>query len=226
MPSSDIIYETRDGQAFDGYLAEPEGDGKAPGIVVITSMYGLDDEMKELADAYAEDGFLVSVPDVFWRQSPGPTTDFDAAFERWQNFGFETGVSDIEDVIGHLRRHPRHDGKVGVLGFCFGGRYAHVAAARLGIDAAASFHATGIELNLDETPNITCPVSHHFGEDDPVCPMEDVARIRDAFAGHAEAEIVVYPGTVHNFSMPYKQGYDAAAAKASREAVLRCLRSM
>ena len=71
MPGRDITYTTRDGENFTGYMAEPEGGGKVPGIVLITAIFGIDDEMKELTDAWAEDGFIVSVPDIFWRVMPG-----------------------------------------------------------------------------------------------------------------------------------------------------------
>ena len=64
------------------------------------------------------------------------------------------------------------------------------------------------------------------GTDDPVVPIDEVEAIRDAYAGHANSEIVVHPGATHNFSMPHKDGYHAEAAKASRDAVLRCFRSM
>ena len=226
MPGSDINYRTRTNETFSGYLTQPDGDEKLPGIVVITSIFGIDDEMKELTDAFAEDGFIVSVPDAFWRTVPGPTADFQKGLARMESFDFDQGVKDFEDVINDLRAHPRCNGKVAVLGFCFGGRYAHVAAARFGIDAAAAYHGTGIGLNLDETSQISCPVSFHFGGADPAVPMDEVKQVIEAYSGHENAETVVYDGIGHNFSMPYKPGYDADAAKASRDAVLRCFGSM
>lgn len=226
MPSTDIKYTTRDNETFDGYLAEPDDDGKAPGILLITAIFGIDDEMKELSDAWAADGFVVSVPDIFWRVMPGPTADMEKAFGRYEAFNFDQGVRDVEDLIKDLRAHPRCNGKVGVLGFCFGGRYAHLATSRFGADAAGAFHGTMIGAHLDEVPKVTAPVSYHFGAEDPVVPLDEVEAIRSAFASHAHAEIAVYDGAGHNFSMPYKQGYDPAAAGASREAVLRCFNTM
>ena len=226
MPGSEITYTTRAGETFSGYLTQPDGDGQLPGIVVICSIFGIDDEMKELTDAFARDGFVVSVPDPFWRTAPGPTADFQKGLARMESFDFDQGVMDFEDVIDDLRAHPRCSGRVAVLGFCFGGRYAHVAAARFGIDAAAAYHGTGIGQNLDETSRIACPVSFHFGGADPAVPMDEVKQVIEAYGGRADAEIAVYDGIGHNFSMPYKPGYDADAAKASRDAVLRCFRSM
>lgn len=226
MPSMDITYNTRDNEAFDGYLAVPDGDGKSPGIILITAIFGIDDEMKKLSDAWAKDGFVVSVPDIFWRVMPGPTADMEKAFARYSAFDPVKGMLDMEDLIADLKARPQCNGKVGVLGFCFGGRYAHLAAARLGVDAAAAYHGTMIGEHLDETGKIKCPVSYHFGDKDHVVPMDEVEAIKKSYADHANAEIAVYPNCGHNFSMPYKEGYDAGAAKASRDAVLRCFKSM
>ena len=220
MPSRDITYTTCDNETFTGYLAEPEGDGQAPGILLITAIFGIDDEMKELADAWAADGFIVSVPDIFWRVMPGPTADMEKAFGRYEAFDAEQGFKDVEDLMGDLRANPRCNGKIGVLGFCFGGRYAHVAAARFGADAAGAFHGTMIEEHLNEMPPASCPVSFHFGAEDPVVPMENVEKIRAAYADHGNADIVAHDGASHNFSMTYKDGYHAGVAATSRQAVL------
>jgi carboxymethylenebutenolidase len=113
-----------------------------------------------------------------------------------------------------------------MLGFCFGGRYVHLSAARLGIDAGAAFHGTAIGKNLEETNKITCPMSLHFGGNDPVVPMEEVNAIKAAYAGKTNVDIVVYEGAGHSFSMPSNQGFDADDAKASRDAALALFRSM
>lgn len=226
MPSSEITYTARSNEAFTGYYTHPDGDGPFPGILLITAIYGTDDEMKELADAWAADGFVVSVPDIFWRVLPGPTADREVAFDRYGKFDADQGMLDIEDLLNDLKARPGCNGKVGILGFCFGGRYAHLAAARLGVDAAGAYHGTKIGEHLDETPNVTCPVSFHFGAVDPAVPLEEVEAIKEAYANHDNAEIAVYPDAAHNFAMPYKQGYQEAVATASRAAVLRCFQSM
>ena len=226
MPSSDITYTTRNNETFDGFLASPDGDQTAPSILLITAIFGIDDEMKELSDAFANDGFLVSVPDIFWRVMPGPTADMEKAFDRYGKFDPDQGMLDIEDLIKDLKGRPQCNGKVAVLGFCFGGRYAHLSAARLGVDAAGAYHGTAIGMHLDETDKVKCPVSFHFGDSDPVVPMDEVDAIQKSYAGRANAEISVYEGASHNFSMPYKDGYDAAAATKSRQAVLSCFKSM
>lgn len=226
MGGRDIKHTTRNKETFDVYLAEPDGEDRAPGILIITAIFGVDDEMRMLADEWARDGFLVSTPDIFWRQTPGPTADMTVAFDRFERFDVDQGLKDVEGLIEDLRSHPRCNGKVAVLGFCFGGRYAHLAAARLGADAAGAFHGSLMGLNMDEADRVGVPVSYHFGDEDPVVPMDEVKAIQQAFAGKPNAEIRVYKGATHNFSMPQKPGYNPPVAKAAREAVLRCFRAM
>lgn len=226
MAGTDIQFKTRDNDSFDGYLSTPAGNGTAPGLLLITAIFGVDQEMRTLADQWANDGFLVATPDIFWRQHPGPTADLQVGLDRMARFDTAQGLKDIEDLLRTLRAHPRCNGKVAVLGFCFGGRYAHLAATRLGADAAAAFHGTSIGLHLDEVDKVTVPVSYHFGGEDPVVPMDEVHAIRHAFAGKPNAEITVHPGASHNFSMPMKPGYLPSAATAARDAALRCFRSM
>lgn len=226
MSGTFITNTTRDGETFDGYLSLPSGEGTAPGILLISAIFGVDEEMEMLSDAWASDGFVVSTPDIFWRQAPGPTADLEAALDRMVRFDPEQGLRDIEDLLQALRAHPRCNGKVAVLGFCFGGGYAYLAAARLGADAAGAFHGTGIDQYLDEVDKIAVPVSFHFGDQDPIVPMDTVGAIRGAFAARPDAQIVVHEGATHNFSMPHKEGYNAAVASVSRKAVLECFRSM
>lgn len=226
MAGKDVTYKTRDGENFTGKMFEPSGDGKAPGLLLITAIFGIDEEMVKLSQAWADDGFVVSTPDIFWRQMPGPTADFQKALARYEAFKADQGMRDIEDLMNDLRAHPRCNGKIAVLGFCFGGKYAHLAAARLGANAAAAFHGTLIGESLNEMPPANCPISFHFGADDPIVPMAEVEAIRKAYAGHANAEIVVHAGASHNFSMPDKQGYDPKAAASSRAAALKAFRAM
>lgn len=227
MTGETVTYETRDGETFTGRLSLPAGDiSSAPGILLITAIFGVDDEMASLADAWAADGFVVSTPDIFWRQHPGPTADMDVAFGRYNAFDQEQGMKDIEDLIADLKQRPGCNGKIAVLGFCFGGLYAHLAAARLGVQAAGSFHGTRIGSGLDVMPDKDCQISFHFGDQDHVVPNDEVAAIKAAYADYPDAEIAVYEGAGHNFAMPQKQGYDKAACEQSRAAVLKAFNTL
>ena len=118
MAGADITYTTRNNETFDGYLTAPEGTAKVPGILLITAIFGVDQEMRELSDASANDGFIVSVPDIFWRQISGPTADMTVAFDRYGKFDPVQGMQDIEDLVKDLKSRPRCNGKVAILGFC------------------------------------------------------------------------------------------------------------
>jgi len=111
MTGIDVRYTTRNQETFDGYLTGPDGNAKAPGILLITAIFGVDQEMRELADAWARDGFLVSVPDIFWRQLPGPTADMSVAFDRYGKFDPVQGMKDIEDLVRDLKARPQCNGR-------------------------------------------------------------------------------------------------------------------
>lgn len=203
-------------------LDASDGDGKVSAILFITAIWGIDEGAREITEAWADDGFIVSVPDIFWRQHPGPTGDMEIAQARYHAYDVDQGLLDMQDLLAH----PRCNGKIVIFGVCFGGRYAHLAAARWGIDAAAAYHGTYIEKHLDETHKVTCPVSFHFGVVDPVIPMDQVKLIQESYASHDNAEIIAHSNASHNFSMPNKDLYHPEVAKASHDAVLKCFRSM
>lgn len=104
MTGTDVRYVTRNREMFDGYLTGPHGNANASGILLITAIFGVDQEMRELADAWAGDGFIVSVPHIFWRQTPGPTARIPA---RDRTFRSDRTVL---QVLAHLRAVERRGG--------------------------------------------------------------------------------------------------------------------
>jgi len=118
MAGTDVKFSTRKNETYDGYVSAPAGDAKAPGILLITAIFGTDAEMRTLSDEYARDGFLVWTPDVFWRTMPGPTADFGKALARYESFDRDQGLQDMEDLLKAMRADPRCNGKVAMLGFC------------------------------------------------------------------------------------------------------------
>jgi len=226
MAGQDVKFTTRNNESYDGYISAPAGGGKAPGILLITAIFGTDDEMREAADAYAKDGFLVYVPDVFWRTIPGPTADFPTALKRYETFDRDQGLKDMEDLLKVMRADPRCNGKVGMLGVCFGGLYAYLGVTRLGADAAGSYHGTKIGEYLGEADKVKVPVSFHYGANDPIVPLDEVAAVQKALAGKPNAEVTLHEGATHNFSMAKKDGYHPEVARKSREAVIKAFSKM
>lgn len=227
--SNTISVATRDGGAMPAETFYPEAE-TAKGIVMVPAIYGLDDGAREIVADYVEAGYVVMAPDMFWRTCPGPLgregADKDKAQERYAAFDAEQGVADLADAIGALRADPRCTGKVAVLGYCFGGRYAFLAAARLGVDGAVSFHGTKIGLNLGEAANVACPLSIHVGDADPSVPMDEVRATQAALEGVKGASVHVYPGCVHGFTGRGRPSFDAHADAGSRRAALDILAAM
>ena len=117
--------------SFDAYLALPPS-GHGPGIVLAQEIFGVNATMRAVADHYAEEGYVVLVPDLFWRQQPGiqlgyTEADFQRAFGLYQGFDETLGVADIQASLNALRQRPECTGQAGVLGFCLGGKLAYLA---------------------------------------------------------------------------------------------------
>ena len=226
VTSSNIKFTTREGESYDGRLSVPAGEGTFPAILVMPAIFGTDKEMEGLIEALAEDRFLTAAPDYFFRTVPGPTAEKEVAFARMQQHDIDQGLVDMSDALDELREHERCNGKVAVLGFCFGGLFAYLGATRLGADAVGTYHGTRIHSYLDEADRLTVPSSLHYGDADPTVPMEQVQPVIEALGGKPNVDVVVHAGGKHNFSMPTKAGFDADIAQSSRDAVLACFRQM
>ena len=197
-------------QAFDGsgsfgaYLATPAA-GKGPGIVLAQEIFGVNATMRQVADSYAEEGYTVLVPDLFWRQQPGvelgdTPEDRQKAFDFYQGFDEDKGVDDLAAAMALLRTRPEHAGKIGVLGFCLGGKLAYLAACRTDADVAVGYYGVGIENNLAEAENIRGRLVLHLAELDEFCPPPARARILAALGGKAGVQLHLYPGVDHAFA--------------------------
>lgn len=216
MKGKYITVTAADGGQFKAYLSEPE-QGSGPGIVVLQEIFGVNGHMRDVADYYAEEGYVVLVPDLFWRLEPGVDlgyegADREKAFDLYQKFDVDQGVADITATVDTLRALPNCAGKVGAIGFCLGGALAYLAAARSGLDCAIGYYGVGIEKMLDQAGDIACPLTLHFGELDQFSPPEAIEAIRGAFAGRQDAEIHVYPGADHGFNCTERPAYDRPSA--------------
>ncbi len=205
------------------YTALPP-DPPAPGIVLLPPVFGIEPVIRTLADRYAARGFAVVVPNQFRRDAePEMMERTEAgrarAMARAQRVDVDQIVEDVRATIAELRAMPQCSGRVAALGFCFGGRYAFLAAARLDVQAAAAFHGAQIGASLPDAPHVHAPLSLHFGAEDPIAPMSEVGAIEDAIREKPDADIFVYPGATHNFAVPGVPGYDAAVAALAEQRV-------
>jgi carboxymethylenebutenolidase len=216
------------GDRFRAYLALPEAK-KGPGLVLIQEIFGVNQHMRDVADLYAAEGYVVLCPDLFWRIEKnvelGQTeADWKKAFALYQKFDVAKGVRDITTAVKTLRGMRQCTDKVGALGFCLGGKLAYLAAARSGVDCAVCYYGVGIEQSLDLAPRIRCPVVMHFAEKDQYVPLAAVEKVKKAFARRPEVEIHVYPGVDHGFNRKTGAHYDKPAAMMAHSRSLALLR--
>jgi carboxymethylenebutenolidase len=216
----------RDNQQCNVRIAAPDTNQKITAIIFMSAIFGVDDCMQGLMEDYAKEGYLVAAPDYFFRTEPGPESNKEKAYARMMSFDVEQGIKDLEDTINAVKQHEQCNGKVAVLGFCFGGLLAYLSAVRLEVDALAIYHGTQIHKYINEADNLTIPASLHYGDNDPVVPMDQVEIVQTKLASLSHCEVIVHQGGQHNFSMPGKLGYDIEIANRSREAVLKCFKGI
>lgn len=203
------------GGGMSGYLAVP-ASGSGPGIVLLQEIFGVNAHMRDVADLWAEEGYVVLAPDMFHAMEQRVELGYDGAdlekaFAFYQRFDMDRAVADMSSAVAALRGRAECTGKAGAMGFCLGGKLAWLAAARCGVDAAVSYYGVGIEASLDELATIACPVTLHFGELDKFVPAEAREAIAAAVAGK-NVEIFVYPGADHGFNCSERHAFDPAAA--------------
>lgn len=216
MTGQTVTLTAADGGSFAAYLSLP-GSGSGPGIVLLQEIFGVNANMRAVADSYAEEGYVVLAPDLFWRLEPGVElgfgdADMQKALSLNKRFDVAKAVEDIAATVAALRGMAACTGQVGALGFCLGGRLAVLAAARCGVDGAVGYYGVGIEGVLDEAAGIAVPLALHFGAEDSHVPPEALAQIAARLSGRSGIEVHVYPGAGHGFAAPGRDAFDKPAA--------------
>src|SRR5271154_6181766 len=214
--------------AFGAYLAVPRA-GNGPGIVLLHTAFGLDRHIREVADLYAEEGYVVICPDLYWRIAPGldlaqSEADRKRLLALYRKFDRTAALADIDRTVSALRARSECSGRIGAIGFCLGGGLAYHAAAQSGINCAVAYYGVGIEAALDLVPRIACPTLLHFAENDDYVPASAVAQVKEAFAGRPDIQICIYPGTRHGFNRPDGGDYDKPAAGLAHSRSIALLR--
>lgn len=196
-----------DGGSFDAYCAIPVS-GKGPGIILFQEIFGINDNMRGLADRLAAEGYVVLVPDMFWRIEPRferkDESTIGEAFAVMMQFDAALGSADIAATHLHLHSMAQCSGKVGAVGFCLGGALTFNAAATSkadghGIDAAVCYYGSGINDMLALAGSITCPTMYHYGSNDAFIPEANIDAVEAAVAGRPGVEFHRYDAG-HAFS--------------------------
>jgi len=218
MMGKSIEITARDGNRLSAYLAEPEGKARG-GVVIVQEIFGVNSHIRSVADRYAAAGYLAVAPAMFDRVQRGYETgytqeDIQAGVALMKQIDWDQATSDVAAAIDAVK----HAGKVGVVGYCWGGAVAWASAARLnGIAAAVPYYGGAIPALINEKPK--CPVMLHFGEKDASIPLE---KAKEVAAAHPEATVFYYSAG-HGFNCDQRGSYDPEASRVAFERTLEFL---
>lgn len=215
-----VRLKASDGHELDAYVSRPSQMPVA-GLVVIQEAFGVNRHIRAVADGYAKDGFLTVAPALFDRIQRNVELGYEAAdLQKGMALARQSSpsvaVTDVAAALEYLRKHTAK--QCGVIGYCFGGTVAWLAATRLDPGAAVGYYGGYISRFGQENPR--CPVMLHFGTLDKHIPREDIDRVQVA---HPEVQVFWYEAD-HGFNCDARAAYNAAAAKQARERSLEFLK--
>lgn len=196
-----------DGAALDAYRAVPDA-GYGPGIVLLQEVFGVNDTMRSLADELAGHGYLVLVPDMFWRLRRRFASRGESGMAEGSTLARrldrEEAVTDMTSTLAHLRAMPGCTGRVGAVGFCLGGTLAYLFGTSVrvggrGPDAVVSYYGPGVPELLDRAASLECPAMFHFGDRDPYLPADGIAAVEAAVANRPDVAVHHYDAE-HTFA--------------------------
>lgn len=208
-----------DGHKLSAWRAEPKGKPRG-GLIVVQEIFGVNSHIRSVADGYAADGYLAIAPAFFDRVERGLDIGYSPEeIERGRTFipkmQWDTAMKDAQAGLDNVKAA----GKVGIVGYCWGGTVAWIGAARLsGLACAVCYYGGGIPNNADEKPRV--PVMFHWGETDHAIPIEAAKKVA---AKHPQAQSFIYKAG-HGFNCDQRGSYDAASAKLARTRSLEFLR--
>ncbi|HEV8675549.1 MAG TPA: dienelactone hydrolase family protein [Methylomirabilota bacterium] len=215
-----LTLTAEDGHRLAAYRAAPAGAPRG-GLVVVQEIFGVNSHIKRTGDGFAADGYVVLAPALFDRVERDYATGYTPAdIERGRAVrGKLTLDQAVMDVRAAVRELARSHSKVGVVGYCFGGTMAWLAATRIdGVAAAVGYYGGGIADTVQEQPR--CPVMLHFGETDASIPREHWEKVR---AHQPGVPVHVYPAG-HGFNCDERGSYHAESARLARERTLAFFR--
>jgi carboxymethylenebutenolidase len=220
-----------DADEVQAYLARPAERGRRGGVVVIHHMPGYDRATKEIVRRFAELGYDAICPNLYWREAPGADpSDAAAAARARGGVPDERLVGDVGGAMSYLRALPTSNGKVGVIGYCSGGRQSVLAACHLDLDAAVDCYGAFVTgtppperkmTNLvDRLPNLRCPLLGLFGNEDKTPSPEHVDELEKLLNEHGKSyEIHRYDNAGHAFFATDRPAYRVEAANDGWERV-------
>jgi carboxymethylenebutenolidase len=204
MLKQDLKIRSSEGPEFDCYLVTPETARQTPAIVLASAIYGVDSDLRGIADEFASHGYIAAAPDLFWRTAPGPLNHDDPRLTPRGQPRLEkiaTGERDLVDVLSALRAQPLFNGRAAVIGFCYGGPYAILGPKRLGYAAGIACHGTQMLDFIQELEGMPQPVCCIWGEQDHVAPAHVLQAYCVLPARLPNVDVQVFPGVQHGYMM-------------------------
>jgi len=214
MMAETIRIRGHDDDDIPAYFARPLGDGPYGAVIVLHHMPGWDEATKEITRTFAANGYLALCPNLHFREKPDASSPSEAA-QAVRDAGGVPDARCVGDAAGaarFLRSHPTANGKIGVIGYCSGGRQAYLVACSLELDAAVDCYGGNVVAGPDQltermpvapidlTPNLSCPLLGLFGAEDQHPPPEQVAQIEAALREHGKTyEFHTYENAGHAF---------------------------
>ena len=202
------------------HVSAPAGTPIAA-IIVVPEIVGVNPGIRGKCDKLAAQGYLAVAPEIFWRFAPGVELDPDVPEQFQQALGYfgqydpNDGVLDIEAVIRAIRAGIAGHApvaKVGLVGYCLGGRLAYMAAARTDIDASVGYYGVMIDTMLNEAHAIANPLMLHIPTADHFVGPDAQAAIHAALDPHPKVTLHDYPGLDHGFATEIGDRRDEAGA--------------
>jgi carboxymethylenebutenolidase len=233
LSASTIHISGHGGEEVEAYLARPAGDGPRGGVVVIHHMPGYDRATKEIVRRFAELGYDSICPNLYWREAPNASPEDAAATARAKGgVPDERLVGDVAGAAAHLRSLANSNGKIGVIGYCSGGRQSVLAACNIDLDAAVDCYGAfvtgtppeGFPLQVgnlvEQLPNLRCPLLGLFGNEDSYPSPEHVAELEQILRDNAKTyEFHRFDNAGHGFFAVDRAMYRVEAANAGWERI-------
>ncbi|MBX3660568.1 MAG: dienelactone hydrolase family protein [Ramlibacter sp.] len=215
-----IELKAADGATFPAYVAQPEGTPRG-GVVVLQEIFGVNSHIRSVADGYAAAGYLAVAPATFHRVKPGVdlgyTPDDMAAGSALKAAVEALPAPGVMQDIQAAIRHAAGAGKVGIVGYCYGGLLTWRAACQLdGLSAAAPYYGGGMTAGADLTRQPKVPVMAHFADQDSYIPLDSIKAFEQA---QPTVEVHLYSGH-HGFNCDQRGSYSAGPAATARERTL------
>jgi carboxymethylenebutenolidase len=224
MSETTLEVTTPDGP-MELYEVAPDGDATRA-VIVIQEAFGVNAHIRDVTRRVADAGYHAVAPTLFHRAGGGSiddysNIDFNEVFKLFEGVTDDGVISDVDATIEHLHGKRFTDDKIGIVGFCFGGRTSFLVAARRALGASVGFYGGGIVSQghfpfpplIDEAATLKTPWLGLFGDADDGIPVADVEQLREALrSAPVDTEVVRYEGAGHGFNCDVRDSYHPEAA--------------